>query len=154
MRATRDPSVVMLRQWGWRACDAGRWAAFIHGTMGQKSDGMRREGRARWSSMVVKACCLTHLDKEVDYSMGNERSANNSAREAFERVGQSVSIFKGLPGGPERRGLDGACRIYRDLESDLEQALPFIGEIPEHGEKLLHLIYLLRGIANMSCSRE
>ena len=52
--------------------------------------------------------------------MSNEQSANNSAREAFERVAQAVSIFKGLPGGPERRGLPGACGVYRDLESDLE----------------------------------
>ncbi len=86
--------------------------------------------------------------------MSNETPSDDKAREAFTRVAEVVKVLKGLDRGAERRGLEGACRMYSEMKSDLDEALPLIQKIPEYGETLAQTIYLLRGIANMSCPKE
>ncbi len=72
---------------------------------------------------------------------------SDDGKEALDRIGEVVKVLKGLPRSIERRGISYGWDLYDQVEPDLDDALRFIGKIPNDGDKIVHLIYLLREIA-------
>jgi hypothetical protein len=82
--------------------------------------------------------------------MDSASQSDDKGREALDRIGEVVKVLKGLPRGIERRGIGYGWELYDQVEPDLDEALSFIEKIPEQGQKIVHLIYLLREIAILS----
>lgn len=79
--------------------------------------------------------------------MNTTTQPSDEGKEALTRIGEVVKVLKGLPRNIERRGISYGWDLYDQVEPDLDDALQYMGKIPNDGETIVHLIYLLREIA-------